>query len=73
MDGQPVAVVEGTDVYFIRTDWIGRPSFATNENGAIVWKAQYLPFGGIHTSTGANIDLRFPGQWFQSESGLHQN
>ena len=26
-----------------------------------------------HTSTGALPPSRFPGQWFQSESGLHQN
>ena len=32
-----------------------------------------LPFGGVHTSSGTNITLRFPGQWFQSEAGLHQN
>ncbi|MEM9930999.1 MAG: RHS repeat-associated core domain-containing protein [Bacteroidota bacterium] len=38
-----------------------------------VWEASYLPFGGVHTSTGANSELRFPGQWFQSEAGLHQN
>jgi RHS repeat-associated protein len=31
------------------------------------------PFGGVHTSTGALPTARFPGQWFQSESGLHQN
>lgn len=37
-----------------------------------VWEASYLPFGGVHASTGG-IDLRFPGQWFQLESGLHQN
>jgi len=30
----------------------------------------YLPFGGVETSTGNPIELRFPGQWFQSESGL---
>ena len=24
-------------------------------------------------SSGENCDLRFPGQWFQSETGLHQN
>jgi RHS repeat-associated protein len=39
--------------------------FATNDLGLTVWEASYLPFGGI--------DLRFPGQWFQSEAGLHQN
>jgi RHS repeat-associated protein len=38
-----------------------------------VWTATYTPFGGVHTSTGALPTARFPGQWFQSESGLHQN
>ena len=27
----------------------------------------------VLTSTGAPPSARFPGQWFQSESGLHQN
>jgi RHS repeat-associated protein len=73
MGWNPVAVIEGGTVYYIRADHIGRPVFATNGNGAKVWTATYLPFGGVHTSTGIPIDARFPGQWFQSESGLHQN
>ncbi len=32
-----------------------------------------LHFGGVRVSSGDAIALRFPGQWFQSESGLHQN
>jgi RHS repeat-associated protein len=72
MDGRAVAVVEGGEVFFVRTDHIGRPVFATDSDGLKVWEASYLPFGGVHVSTGA-INLRFPGQWFQSESGLHQN
>ncbi len=36
-------------------------------------EASYTPFGEVETSTGSPIALRFPGQWFQSESGLHQN
>ena len=47
--------------------------FATNDLGVKVWEASYLPFGGVQASSGPNSDLRFPGQWFQSESGLHQN
>jgi RHS repeat-associated protein len=31
------------------------------------------PFSSVHTSTGSLPTARFPGQWFQSESGLHQN
>ncbi len=73
LDGAPIAVIEAGVTYYIRTDHIGRPVFATNAAGAKVWTATYLPFGGLRTSTGLPIDLRFPGQWFQSESGLHQN
>ena len=29
------------------------------------------PFGGVTTSTGTVPTARFPGQWFQVESGLH--
>mgnify|MGYP000743010531 CR=1 FL=1 len=72
-DGMVVAVVEAGQMYFVRTDHIGRPVFATDDLGAVVWEASYLPFGGVQTSTGANANLRFPGQWFQSETALHQN
>lgn len=54
MDGEAVAIVEGTNVYFIRTDHISRPVFATDDTGTKVWEASYLPFGGIKTSTRAN-------------------
>lgn len=77
MMGEPVAVVEYTGgtptLYYVRTDHIGRPTFATNGSGTVVWTLEYLPFGQVRASTGSPIDLRFPGQWFQAESGLHHN
>ena len=51
----------------------GRPVFATNATATKTWTASYLPFGEVRTNTATPIALRFPGQWFQSESGLHQN
>jgi RHS repeat-associated protein len=60
-------------IYLIRADHIGRPAFATTLAGTKVWSAVYPPFGGVHVTTGAPIDARFPGQWFQTEAGLHQN
>ncbi len=69
----PIAVIEGGTISFVRADHIGRPVFATNATGVKTWTATYTPFGGVHTSTGAPPSARFPGQWFQSESGLHQN
>jgi uncharacterized protein RhaS with RHS repeats len=48
---EPVAVIEGGVVAFVRTDHIGRPVFATNSAGAKVWTATYLPFGEVHVLT----------------------
>ncbi|RYG90076.1 RHS repeat protein [Loktanella sp. IMCC34160] len=68
-----VAVWENNQLYFVRSDHIGRPVLATDNTGTVVWTASYGPFGEVVASSGPNIDLRFPGQWFQAETGLHQN
>jgi RHS repeat-associated protein len=73
LEGAPIAVVEGGVISFVRSDHIGRPVFATNSTGVKVWTAAYLPFGGVRVTTGTPPTARFPGQWFQSETGLHQN
>nr|WP_255679434.1 RHS repeat-associated core domain-containing protein [Jiella flava] len=40
----------------------------------VVWRAKYRPFGGLISVAGpASLDARFPGQWFQLESGLSYN
>ena len=66
-------MIEGGVTSLVRTDHIGRPVFATNTAGMKVWTASYNPFGGVRTTTGTPIPARFPGQWFQADSGLHQN
>jgi RHS repeat-associated protein len=42
--------------------------------GTVVWKAAFLPFGKaqILTETISN-NIRFPGQYFDAETGLHYN
>jgi RHS repeat-associated protein len=46
----------------------------TDSSGTVVWAADYKPFGEatITVSTITN-NLRFPGQYFDAETGLHQN
>jgi RHS repeat-associated protein len=40
----------------------------------VVWDAVYNPFGGVNSITGsATNNLRFPGQYFLIEDGLHYN
>jgi RHS repeat-associated protein len=58
----------------VHTDQIDRPLMMTDDSKSVVWEATWLPFGGVDQITGsASLDLRFPGQWFQIESGLHYN
>jgi RHS repeat-associated protein len=46
----------------------------TDESGAVVWSADYRPFGELSVSN-ATVEnkFRFPGQYYDSETGLHYN
>jgi RHS repeat-associated protein len=59
---------------YVHTDHLGAPRALTNESGAVAWKAIYDPFGkATVNSTTATLNLRFPGQYFDAETGLHYN
>jgi RHS repeat-associated protein len=66
--------VVSTALYFIHNDHLGTPQAITDQVQTVVWSANYKPFGEatINTNTIAN-NLRFPGQYFDEETGLHQN
>lgn len=67
----------GTEVamiYQVHTDHLERPIMMTDSARNVVWRATYLPYGEAYTILGSTtLDQRFPGQWFQLESGLHYN
>ena len=79
MDDRPIAVIanagSGSPVtYWVHTDHLERPVLMTDGSAAVVWQASYLPYGEVVSITGtATLDQRFPGQWFQLESGLAYN
>ena len=58
MNGRVVAVIEGGAIYYVRTDHIGRPAFATNGSGTKVWDASYLPFGGVRGGPSFSTSLQ---------------
>jgi RHS repeat-associated protein len=76
---RPLAVVEAVNTvapvtYWVSVDHLNRPVKMTNAAKASVWDAVWQPFGGAHSITGsATLNARLPGQWFQSETGLHYN
>ncbi|MCP4473081.1 MAG: RHS repeat protein, partial [Gammaproteobacteria bacterium] len=61
-------------LYYYHNDHLGTPQTMTDENQIIVWQADYKPFGEV-TITTSTIDnnLRFPGQYYDAETGLYYN
>jgi len=78
-DGAPVAVIVGSDVHYVHTDHLGTPR-AITDSGTVVWRWESDPFGSTAAQedpdgdlTSFTYNLRFPGQYYDSESGLHYN
>jgi RHS repeat-associated protein len=74
LNGQPLAKIEGPNVYYYHNDALGTPQKMTDASGTVVWAADYKPFGEatVTISTITN-NLRFTGQYFDQETGLHYN
>jgi RHS repeat-associated protein len=76
---RPLAVVNGVGttgiaVWNVSVDHLNRPVLMTNATKVAMWTAVWQPWGGQHSFTGtATLDTRFPGQWYQAETGLHYN
>ncbi|KAF0219658.1 MAG: YD repeat [Geobacteraceae bacterium] len=75
LNGQPLAKIEGTNIYYYHNDHLGTPQKMTDNTGAVVWSAEYKPFGEaiIDLSSTTMNNLRFPGQYFDEETGLNYN
>jgi len=65
---------------YIHTDHLKTPRSATNENGETVWSWESDAFGNTKADrdvdgdgTKVSLRLRFPGQYFDRESGLFYN
>ncbi|WP_343791699.1 RHS repeat-associated core domain-containing protein, partial [Dokdonella soli] len=76
LDNVPIAVVAGGSLYAIETDQLGTPRLAFNPaTNATVWSWDPLASTfGTNAPTGSlTLNLRFPGQYFDAETGLHYN
>ncbi|MDF9769722.1 RHS repeat-associated core domain-containing protein [Pseudomonas rhodesiae] len=77
---RPLALLEGfgpkeTKPYHYQLDHLGTPQELTTPEGDIVWSAHYRAYGEIARLDVGKLDnpLRFQGQYFDKESGLHYN
>ncbi|MBK3434490.1 RNase A-like domain-containing protein [Pseudomonas sp. CCI1.1] len=77
---RPLALLDGfgpkeTKPYHYQLDHLGTPQELTRPEGEIVWSAHYRAYGQIARLDVGKVDnpLRFQGQYFDAESGLHYN
>ena len=65
---------DGATMYYYHNDHLGTPQRLTDVSGVVVWSANYEPFGDVLlTIATVSNNLRFPGQYFDQETGLNYN
>ena len=71
----PTAKIVGDRHYSIISDYIGRPVQAYDDNGNIVWQADYDIYGNVRNLHGSRqfIPFRQLGQYEDDETGLYYN
>ncbi|MDT4331882.1 RHS repeat domain-containing protein [Methylomonas sp. MED-D] len=64
----------------LHTDALGSPSDASNSQGNVVWRWTHEAFGATAPNQDPDgngqitqLNLRFPGQYYDAETGLHYN
>jgi RHS repeat-associated protein len=78
--GKPIAMIAGGNIYYIFSDHLNTPRLIEDQQGTTVWKWVSDPFGAALPDEDPDGDgnvlkfnLRFPGQYYDVESGLHYN
>jgi RHS repeat-associated protein len=72
----PVGLIQGNTVYYVHPDQLGAPRIVTRAtDNQTMWAWQREPFGAgiVQAVGGFEYNLRFPGQYYDAETGLHYN
>jgi RHS repeat-associated protein len=83
-DTQPIAQIEyapgNEKLYYLHTDHLATPRLATDSAQHVVWRYEGEAFGASVPNEDPDgdgvkvtVNLRFPGQYYDAETGLHYN
>lgn len=74
LGGELVGVVAGNALHFVHTDHLGRPESVTNAGKAVVWRASNYAFDRkVTLDSIGGLNLGFPGQYYDAETGSWHN
>ena len=70
----PILQKRNGQISYYENDHLGTPQKLVTSSGRVVWEARYRAFGEVEIITNeVENPLRFPGQYYDEETGLHQN
>ncbi len=76
LNGEPLAQIDAGSpevLTYLHTDHLQTPRYGTNAAGSTVWTWDSGAFGKEAPTGTATVNLRFPGQYYDSESTLFYN
>ncbi len=73
LNDRPIGVITSAGLYYVHIDQLDTPRVITNSSKTIVWQWNSDPFGNTTPTGSLTYNLRFPGQYYDAETGHNYN